>query len=155
MKPWSLVALACLAVTLFSAEPLFRPPRLSLTALPRLNTRLRDLPESRAGSLVNSGTIAFAYELVLGGVVWSISVEHDTGRVLMIMTSDPRFKTSEGVSVASDVAAVAARYPKATASELGWGEWIDLPSGFAAFIRGPNDKPAAGDKVQAFFQRCR
>lgn len=128
---------------------------LSLKNLPPLNSRLAALPDTRVLELANSGTLAPSFAAEVGGVPWIVSVEKETGRVLMVRTTSPTFQTPEHVSVGTQIASLAAKYPGKVLQELGWGDWIELPSGFCAFLHFPGETASATSTVKFIFRRCR
>lgn len=95
-------------------------------------------------------------EMSIGGVTYRVAV-NGKHLVAYLATSDPNFRSPEGLSVGSTLEQVLATGAQAPGAEPGWAYHTKLPSGWsAAFISGPGLTVAplqADAKVSWFFKR--
>ena len=129
-----------------------KPPRLRLSKLPDIGDVLRGLPKSRVSELVFSAQFIPAYEANLSGVTYTIAVSKDTGKVLFVSVKGNGFRTPEGFSVENTVGDVSEKYPYDELEELGWGNYIRLPSGWNAYL-GLQGKFNSKSRIMCFFKR--
>lgn len=160
MKTLGIFALGfCLVLLCYGRSPQDTPlPRLPLSKLPELNSILQNLPEPRGGDLVNSGTIAHSYEVIVDEIPWRVAVQMKSpglGRVIMLKTLSPRFTSADGATTQTLVSDLKAKYPSSLYHEQGWGSWIELPSGISAFLCVEESKLTPESRVEFFFSRCR
>jgi hypothetical protein len=131
-------------------------PLLPVRKLPALDESLAE-PSGSVGflELVNSGTLGLSYRAVVDGIDWIVVVSGKPSRVRMVFTESPQFQTPEKISAGNKVDAILAQYPGQMKHEEGWGDWVELPSGFSAFLYSPNEKPSPEAKVKFIFKRHR
>ena len=136
-------------------SPLPEAPSARLSKTPDLGDRLTDLPKSRYLLCVSSGQLAPAYIAKWDGITYTVAVSETTKTVLFISTSSDAFHTPEGFSMSNKMGDLVARYPGGKREERGWGEYVLLPSGWAAFARSDRLSPFSSLGIKAFFKRER
>ena len=128
--------------------------RVTLEQLPALGDPF-PIPEGSNRLMVASAQTWPYQEARVQGILYDVASDTE-GRVAYIGTSDPAFKTPEGLSIRSTLAEVMATGAEPPWREPGWADHTKLSSGWnAAFIRGFDRdgrlKPQA--TVAFFFQR--
>jgi hypothetical protein len=75
-------------------------------------------------------------------------------RIRYIETTDPRFRTREGLRVGATLGDVLAAGGREPVYEAGWGRWSLLESGWCAFFAAPSAvDPAGPPRVLSYFRR--
>jgi len=120
------------AVLLFATS--FVEPLLPLQRLPLLGECLGNVPATSVYTMTASAQTWPSYRVIDSGILYTIGVDGEE-RVRFVSTSDAAFASPEGLRV-GDAAAVAEKAApgEKIRSELGWGHFIALPSGWYAFI---------------------
>jgi len=117
---------------------------------------LYPIPQSSNHLMTASAQLWPYREVRIEGVAYDIASNRE-GRVAYIGTSDPAFKTPEGLSVGSTLEEARATGAKPPWPEPGWAYHTELPSGWsAAFTVGPEMTGGPlepGAKVVFFFRR--
>lgn len=127
-----LVVLFVFAVGCVSA-PRFQETVISLETLPKLGAVLADLPEATTGTLVSPSQTYKSYKTVVDGVEYTLGVD-DEHRVRYVATTDASFRI-DGLKMGDSMDAVMRAAPGATVRmENGWGSYVELPSGWRAFL---------------------
>lgn len=161
-----LVALALVpAITACSARKAFPagPPRIEMDHVPRLGEQLTITVPSRHHTMASSAQTWPSYDVVAGGVTYTIGVD-DSARVRFLATTDRAFRPPEGLKIGDSLEQVRPVVKdESIRLERGWGHFIALPSGWFAFIddSGLEDgdlnlgtrPPGESAKVTMFFQR--
>src|SRR3954452_24514637 len=124
--------LTALLLALFA--PPFVEPLLPLQRLPALGECLGKVPPTLVYTMTASAQTWPSYQVIDGGISYTIGVDGEE-RVRFLSTSDAAFASPEGLHI-GDAAAVAEKVApgQSIRSELGWGHFIRLPSGWCAFI---------------------
>lgn len=125
---------------------------------PRLGEAISGYPKWKRVMLMTSGASSRkAYEVRYGGIHYTVGTERDSDVVKWVSTSDPAFRTAEGLAAGDTLAKVLAIAGKEVSREPGWGFHVELPSDWsAAFVQGPSMtdgelQPSA--KICFFFKR--
>jgi hypothetical protein len=110
---------------------------MSFETVPKLGDHLSNLPESCVLTMAASAQMWPGYQSVAGRMVgtrFTLGVDGDAV-VRYVATSDRFFRSPEGLRVGDSAAAAAAAAPRELLmQERGWGWFIQLPSGWCAFI---------------------
>lgn len=123
---------AAVLLSLFAAS--FVEPLLPLRHVPALGECLPSVPATSIHTMTASAQTWPSYAVVDGGVRFVIGVDREE-RVRFVSTNDAAFVTPEGVRVGDPAAAAQTAAPgRAIGLEMGWGHYIELPSGWCAFI---------------------
>lgn len=156
--------LTALLLALFA--PPYVAPLLPLQRLPALGECLGKVPPTSVYTMAASAQTWASYKVIDGGISYTIGVDREE-RVRFVSTSDAAFASPEGLHI-GDAAAVAEKAApgQSIRSELGWGHFIRLPSGWYAFIdsswidtngyKQPNlniGKLGADARITTFFMR--
>jgi hypothetical protein len=140
-----------------TAHPRFPPVvQVTLDRLPALDDSF-PIPESERYSTMTGSSQTYPYrEVWVDGVLYTVASNRE-GHVAFIATSDPKFRTPEGLSLQSSLEDVTAAGAKPPWAEPGWAYHTKLPSGWeAAFTCGCEMTGCplkTGQKVDFFFQR--
>ena len=106
---------------------------IELQQVPRLGDRLPNLRKSCTQTFAASAQTWPSYDVVVGANTFTVGVDKDVVR--FISTHDKSFASPEGLHVDDPMAAAVAAAPgKEVMEEMGWGNYIELPSGWYAFI---------------------
>jgi hypothetical protein len=124
----------------------------TLRELPDIGDMLQHLPEPHFTVLVNSASLAPAYEIHWNGNAYNVAVSKTTGMVLFVSTKAKGFRTPEGFSVDNTIGDLLTKYPNGKRKEPGWGSYVVLPSGWAAFA-GTEGELDANSRIESFFRR--
>jgi hypothetical protein len=125
-------------------------PPIEITYVPTLCETVTPSTKSRVQLIVQSAQTWPSYQLVVGSARYVIGLEKN--RVRYIGVSDPKFKTSEGLSVASTFAEVLQASPDKGSNEPGWAYFVPLRSGWSAAFKA--SAPTKAQLVSWFFKRC-
>jgi hypothetical protein len=128
------------------------PQVVSLDALPAIGQPLPFQAEPSFLTLVAASQMDFAHQIQVGGIVYTVAVDKE-GRVSYLSTSDPSFRTPEGLHVGNDVDEVRA----AGGTDFGYehmaGCSARLPSGWRAGAEFVALPLICRSQISWFFQR--
>ena len=119
-------------VLLFATS--FVEPLLPLQRVPVLGECLGNVPATSVRTMTASAQTWPSYKVIADGIQYTVGVDYEE-HVRFVATSDPAFRSPEGLRV-GDSAALAKRAApgQKIVLEPGWGHFIALPSGWYAFI---------------------
>src|SRR5436305_10221936 len=124
--------LTALLLALFA--PPFVEPLLPLQRLPALGECLGKVPPTSVYTITASAQTWPSYKVIDGGIAYTIGVDREE-RVRFLSTSDAAFASPEGLHIGDSAAAAEKAAPgQSIRSELGWGHFIRLPSGWYGFL---------------------
>lgn len=122
-----------LAVAFLFATP-FVEPLLPLQRMPVLGECLGNVPATSVRTMTASAQTWPSYQVIAGGIHYSVGVDYEE-RVRWVSTSDAAFRSPEGLRVGDSAALAEKAAPsQKIVLEPGWGHYIELPSGWCAFI---------------------
>jgi len=118
---------------------------ITIQRMPLLGDHLSNLPTTCVETMVSSGQTWPSYEANIDGIKFTVGVDK-IASLRFISTSDPSFSPPEGLHVGDPAAAAQKAVPAGPMmEEPGWGSYIELPSGWYAFIDDtrfdPSGKP--------------
>jgi hypothetical protein len=129
-----LAVLACVAPAPGEAAPEFeRPFPMKLEALPAVGEKLVPKPETSFMVMTSPSQLYESQLVEVGGVVYELGIDKQE-RVQFISTSDPRFRTPEGLKIWDSLAAVRVFAAEKMQVEGGWARYLSLSSGWNAVI---------------------
>ncbi len=127
-------------------------------AEPRLGEKISGYPKwKREMIMASGGATRKSYDVRYGGIHYSVGTERESDVIKWVATSDPAFRTPEGLAAGDTVDKVRAVAVTEVGAEPGWAFHARLPSGWsAAFVQGQSMtegelSPTA--KVCFFFKR--
>ena len=154
------IAAAMLALSAFAC----RPAKETLPPIPRPDDAILVAAEPEMGkplpfhsppafkTFVSSSNIADAYFIRLDKILYTVSVDHQ-GLASLLSTSDPAFRTPEGLSVGSTVEELRAAGATDFAYEHNWGCSARLPSGWRAAAEFVGEPLICQPQISWFFKR--
>ena len=129
--------IAVIAFGLFAACATKVPciePVLTLETLPSLGDRLPGLQPTCARTIAASAQMWRSYHVIAGGIRFIAGVD-DERHIRFLSTSDPSFTAPERLRVGDSPTAVTDAAPgRPIHLERGWGHYVELPSGWCAFL---------------------
>jgi hypothetical protein len=135
-----------------------QPRHKAVKRMPRLDEKISGYPKWRREMIMAGGaTSRKLYEVSYGGINYSVGTERQSDVIRWVGTSDPVFRTPEGLAEGDALEKVLAVAKSEVNREPGWGFFVELPSGWnAAFVQGPSMTegelpPSAG--ICFFFKR--
>jgi hypothetical protein len=126
--------------------------RYELSAEPTLGAVL---PATESSGIIVGGAQQSwpAYRVVFHGVEYVAGVDA-MRRIRYIETSDPHFRTREGLRVGATLGDVVAAGGREPLYEAGWGRYSILQSGWCAFFPAPSASDGPGPPlVLSYFRR--
>lgn len=133
------VALLCVSPAL--GEGAFeRPAPIRLKALPAIGEKLTPPEPSRFMTMASPSQLYESHLVAVDGAVYDLGLDRE-GLVRFISTSDPQFRTPEGLKTGDSLAAVRVFAAEKMRVAGGWARYIPLTSGWNAAIalRGEGD----------------
>jgi hypothetical protein len=128
------------------------PRAIPLAALPAIGQPLPFQAESSTLTLVAASQMDFSHLVQVGGIVYTVAVDKE-GRVSYVSTSDPSFRTPEGLHVGNDVDEVRAAGGTDFAYEHIAGCSARLPSGWRAGAEFVAQPLICKSRISWFFKR--
>lgn len=124
--------IAAVVLSLFAVS--FVEPLLPLPRVPALGECLPGVPETSVHTITASAQTWPSYRVIDRGIRYVVAVDYED-RVRWVSTGDAAFSTPEGVRVGDRARVAEAAAPgQEIVLEPGWGHYIELPSGWCAFI---------------------
>ncbi len=130
----------------------FSCPESGIDRVPEIGEKLGSLPPSDQVLVVNSATIAPCYSVTAKGISFDFAVSRSDNAVIYIATDSASFETPEGVTLTTSLSKLSVRYPDSTHWERGWGSFLELPSGWSAYISLEETLDGQGT-ISLFFKR--
>mgnify|MGYP006308305381 FL=1 len=159
-----LLGLALLAVAACaSTPPASERPILHLDSAPELHMQVEEAPESWDFIITGSGGIQPGYRVIHDGITFDVAVDKVRHVITYVSTSDPAFRTADGVGVGTPVSDLRVDLERDLVEERGWGSYVRLKSGWEAFVseiqfepgKGLEFLPVTGEsRVIMFFKKC-
>lgn len=105
---------------------------------PRLGEKISGYPKwKRVMVMASGGDTRKSYDVRHGGIRYSVGTHRESDVIKWIATSDPAFRTPEGLAAGDTLERVLAVAETGVAPEPGWAFHARLPSGWsAAFVQG-------------------
>ena len=140
-----------------TAEEIPCPEPIVGSKLPELGEYPNNMPNTGCYEITSSASIDPAYTYIVDGNRYTIAVSETEFKVKYVATSDPKFRTVEGLSVDNNLSYVRLHTNRKPIKEPGWAYYIVLDSGwhaaFAVDQSMPELEPNLSSQIKWFFRR--